>query len=272
MNKVIFVGFDTEKQAYEGDRALHEMHNDATITLYNDAVVVKEKDGKVAVREQPDVQPVGTIGGLLTGGLIGLLGGPIGAAVGLGAGTLVGAAFDLTKAGIDKDFVTDAAAKLEIGKAAVVAEIDEEWEVPVDTRMEAAGGKILRKTRTQIDEAYLEKSIEASQKQLANLEAEKLASVKASQEAKSKKEADRLQAKIDAAKRDLQKKEDELSAKIKSVDKEGKDRIAVLEGQKVTASQDSKALLDRRLADVRSDYDRQSKRLRDLQKSTHAIA
>ena len=272
MNKVIFVAFDTEKQAYEGDRALHEMHNDGAITLYNDAVVVKEKDGKVALREQPDVAPVGTIGGLLTGGLIGLLGGPVGAAVGLGAGTLVGAAFDLTKAGIDKDFVTDAAAKLEVDKAAVVAEIDEEWEVPVDTRMEAAGGKVLRRTRTQIDDAYLERTIETTQKQLSNLEAEKLASVKASQEAKANKEADRLQAKIDTAKRDLQKKEDELSAKIKSVEKEGKDRIAVLEAQKVTASQESKALLDRRLADVRKDYDGRAKRLRELQQSAHATA
>ena len=42
MNKVIFVGFDTEQQAYEGDRALHGMHREGTLTLYNDAIVVKE--------------------------------------------------------------------------------------------------------------------------------------------------------------------------------------------------------------------------------------
>jgi hypothetical protein len=43
MNKVIFVGFDTEQQADEGDCALHDMHRDGTLTLYNDAVVVKER-------------------------------------------------------------------------------------------------------------------------------------------------------------------------------------------------------------------------------------
>ena len=80
MNRVIFVGFDTEEKAYEGDRALHDLHKDGTLTLYNDAVVVKEPTGNVAVRRPPEAEPFGTFGGMLTGGLIGLLGGPVGAA------------------------------------------------------------------------------------------------------------------------------------------------------------------------------------------------
>src|SRR4029079_17034950 len=135
MNKVIFVGFDTEQRAYEGDRALHDMHKDGTLTLYNDAVVVKEQSGQVAVRQAPDAEPVGTFRGMVAGGLVGLLGGPVGAAVGLGAGTLIGAAFDLTNEGLDGDFVEDVGARLEPGKAAVIAEIDEHWQVPLDTRM-----------------------------------------------------------------------------------------------------------------------------------------
>ena len=45
MNKVIFVGFDTEAKAYEGARALRDMHREGALTLYNDAVVVKDPDG-----------------------------------------------------------------------------------------------------------------------------------------------------------------------------------------------------------------------------------
>jgi uncharacterized membrane protein len=75
MNKVIFVAFETEQKAYEGDRALHDMHRDGALTLYNDAVVVKEPGGKVVVRRSPDTEPIGTFGGMVTGGLIGLLGG-----------------------------------------------------------------------------------------------------------------------------------------------------------------------------------------------------
>jgi uncharacterized membrane protein len=263
MNKVIFVGFDTEQKAYEGDSALHDMHREGTLTLYNDAVVVKEAGGKVAVRRAPDAEPVGAFGGMLTGGLIGLLGGPIGAAVGLGTGTLIGAAFDLTKEGIDRDFVEDAGTRLEPGKAAVIAEIDEQWQAPLDTRMEGLGGKLVRRTQTQIEDAYLEREIETAQKELASLEAETLAEVTAAQTEKARKRAEKLQAKIDASKRKVQEKEDELARKLESVKDEGSRKIAVLEAQKATATAESKAALERRLADVRSDYERRTSRLQE---------
>jgi len=275
MNKVIFVGFDTEQKAYEGGRALHDMHRDGTLTLYNDAVVVKEPGGEVAVRRAPDAEPVGTLGGMLTGGLIGLLGGPVGAAVGLGAGTLLGAAFDLTKEGVDRDFVEDAGARLKPGKAAVIAEIDEQWQVPLDTRMEGLGGTLVRRTQTQIEDAYLEREIETAQKDLAVLESETLADVKASQTEKARKRAEKLQAKIDAARRTVQEKEDELARKLQSVKDEGDQRIAVLDAQKATATTESRASLERRLADVRSDYARRTGRLQealDRRKAAHATA
>jgi uncharacterized membrane protein len=275
MNKVIFVGFDTEQKAYEGNRALHDMHREGTLTLYNDAVVVKDPGGKVAVRRAPEGEPVGALGGMLTGGLIGLLGGPIGAAVGLGTGTLIGAAFDLTKEGIDRDFVEDAGARLEPGKAAVIAEIDEQWQAPLDTRMDGLGGKLVRRTQTQIEDAYLEREIETAQKELASLEAETLAEVTAAQTEKARKRAEKLQAKIDASKRKVQEKEDELARKLQSVRDEGDRKIAVLETQKATATSESKAALERRLADVRSDYERRTGRLQealDRRKVAHETA
>jgi uncharacterized membrane protein len=275
MNKVIFVGFDTEQKAYEGNRALHDMHREGTLTLYNDAVVVKDPSGVVAVRRAPDAEPVGALGGMLTGGLIGLLGGPIGAAVGLGTGTLIGAAFDLTKEGIDRDFVEDAGVRLEPGKAAVIAEIDEQWQAPLDTRMDGLGGKLVRRTQTQIEDAYLEREIETAQKELASLESETLAEVTAAQTEKARKRAEKLQAKIDAMQRKVQEKEDELARKLESVKDEGNRKIAVLEAQKATATAESKAALDRRLADVRSDYERRTGRLQealDRRKAAHAPA
>jgi uncharacterized membrane protein len=273
MNRVIVVGFDTEEKAYEGDRALHDMHRDGALTLYNDAVVVKEPGGKVAVRRAPGAEPVGTFGGMLTGGLIGLLGGPVGAAVGLGTGTLIGAAFDLTKEGVDRDFVEDAGARLEPGKAAVIAEIDEQWQVPLDTRMEGLGGTLVRRTQTQIEDAYLEREIETAQKELAVLESETMAEVKATQTEKARRRAEKLQAKIDAAKRKVQEKEDELARKVQSVKDEGDQKIAVLEAQKATATAESTAALERRLADVRSDYQRRTGRLQEAvnrRKAAHA--
>lgn len=257
MNKVIYVGFNTEAKAYEGARALYDMHKDGTLTLYNHAVVVKEPHGKVAVRELPEGEPIATVGGMLTGGLIGLLGGPIGAAMGMGTGTLIGAAFDLSREGINSDFVEDVGAHLvDPGKAALIAELDENWQVPLDTRMEALGGKVMRKTLTEIDDAYFEREIEANKKELAVLEAEKLAEVKLAEAKKTSQKAAKLQAKIDTQKRNVADKESALAAKLQSVKEEGREKIAVLEAQQKTASADSKAALERRLVEVRSDYQR----------------
>lgn len=255
MSKVILVGFDTEEQAREGDRVLHEMHGEGPITLYNAAIVVKERNGKVAVCEQPKTRPVGAAGGLIAGGLIGLLGGPVGAAVGLGAGALAGAAVDATRNDVDRDFVADVGAHLGPGKAALVAEIDEDCEGPLDRRMEAVAGTLLRRTRTQIDDAHFEQLIEVSQEELASLEAEQLAAVQASQTETARKETDRLQAKIDEARRKMWEKEEDLEAQLQLVKEESHEKIAVLEAQKAAASEESQALLERRLADVRSDYE-----------------
>jgi uncharacterized membrane protein len=273
MNKVIFVAFDAEQKAFEGDRALHEMHRDGLITLYDDAVVVKDANGKVVVREEPETSPLATLGGMVTGGLIGLLGGPVGAAVGMSTGTLVGAAFDLTRDGVAQEFVEDAGARLEPGKVAVIAEIDEDWQVPLDTRMEALGGKLIRHTKLQIDDLYMERDVEITQRELANLEAEKLASVKAAQTAKAGKEADKLQAKIDATKRKLQDKENALTAQAQSVKEEGQDKISALEAQKATATVEARTQLEQREAEIRADYDKRIKRLQDAlnrRKAAHA--
>jgi len=267
MNKVIFVGFDTEQKAYEADRAVRDMHRDGTLTLYNDAVVVKEREGKVVVRRAPESDPVGTVGGMLTGGLIGLLGGPVGAAVGLSTGTLIGAAFDLTEEGVEQDFVEDAGAGLEAGKAALIAEIDEQWQVPLDTRMEALGGKLLRQTRTQIEDVYAERAVQAVERELAALEAETVAHVPPAQAEKARQQAEKLQPKIDAAKRKLQAKQRELAAKMQAVKDEGNRKIAVLDAQMATATAESKALITARLAEVRSEYSRRTKRLQEAVES-----
>jgi uncharacterized membrane protein len=264
MNTVIFVSFDTEQKAYQGERALREMHRDGSITLYDATVVVKQPGGQLIVREEPDGGPLGTFGGMVTGGLIGLLGGPIGAAVGMGTGTLIGAAFDVNRAGIASDFVDAMGAGLPPGYAAVIAEIDEDWQVPLDTRMEGLGGKLLRQTPAQVEDAYYERELAAQQKELASLEAEKLAQVKASELEKSIRRTEQLQAKIDAAQRKLRQKENEIAAKLQSVKDEAKDKVAVLEAQKATATQESRANLDRRLTEVRRDYEQRIDRLRGV--------
>jgi uncharacterized membrane protein len=122
-----------------GDR----LHAEGSIALYGRAVVAKDADGKVAVREAADQGPLGTAVGLVTGGLVGLVGGAVGVAVGAAAGTIGGATYDVATAVVGEDFLSEAARSLEPGTWAVVAEVEEEWVTRVDARMEALGGAIL---------------------------------------------------------------------------------------------------------------------------------
>jgi hypothetical protein len=51
--------------------------------------------------------------------------------------------------------LTDVATALTPGKYAVVADVDEDWVTPVDTRMEAVGGVVFRRSFVLIPSAVL---------------------------------------------------------------------------------------------------------------------
>jgi uncharacterized membrane protein len=72
----------------------------------------------------------------------------LGAASGLGAGF----ATDLHNARISGDFVDDVSKTLQPRKVAVVAEVEEDWVTPVDTRMEAIGGTVFRRSLSDVEQ------------------------------------------------------------------------------------------------------------------------
>jgi uncharacterized membrane protein len=252
MDKVVAVVFNDEKQAYEGLRAFRDLHADGSITLYSSAVVAKDPNGTVSVRDGDDV-PEGTFFGLLTGSLIGILGGPLGVAVGASTGTMIGATFDLARAGISGEFLQEMSEYLLPGKTAVITEIDEDWQAPIDTRIEALGGHVFRRNRIEIEDAYYERQIAADREELAALEAELK---KASAERKA-----RLDARIQDTRHKLQDKRDELKARIESVKREGDAKIESLQQQLKTARDERKQRLEKRLAEVRTEYRERSERL-----------
>jgi uncharacterized membrane protein len=191
MDKMLVAVFPTEGAAYQGSKALSDLDQEGSIVLYATAVIAKDVGGKVTVKQEADQGPLGTTVGLLTGTLVGLIGGPVGAAAGGYVGMAGGGMFDLTRAGVAADYVDEVAKSLKPGKVAVVAEIDEEWVTPVDTRMEALGGEVLRRARSEVVDAQIASEQAAMKEEIAELKAE---ATKATGEAKAK-----LQKRIDAA-------------------------------------------------------------------------
>lgn len=81
-------------------RALRELHAEGSLTVYAMAIIAKNADGQISVKQAADQGPIGFALGGLIGGLTGLLGGPAGAAIGLSAGAFAGAMTDLLNAGV----------------------------------------------------------------------------------------------------------------------------------------------------------------------------
>ena len=253
MNKVAVVVFEDEKRAYEGLGAIKDLHREGSITVYANAVIAKDPSGKVSMRRSSHPGPEGTLLGLLLGSLTGVLAGPVGLALGASTGTLIGSAFDLSWAGIGGDFVDEVSEFLVPGKAAVIAEIEEEWQTPLDSRMEALGGQIFRRNRTQVEDAYYEKQINAFQAEIDTLDAEM---EKASAERKA-----RLASKIEEAQRKLRVKRAELKSHIENVQREGDAKMESLRQQIKTANAEQRTRLESRLDQVRADYGRRAAKL-----------
>jgi uncharacterized membrane protein len=246
MNKMIVTAFNNESSAYEGVKALKELHAEGSLTLYATAVIAKDAMGVVSVKQAADQGPLGTALGFATGSLIGLLGGPVGLAIGATWGTIGGAVYDIAQLGVGEDFLAEVSQYLSPGKVAVVAEIDEEWVMPLDTRLEALGGIVFRRARGEFIDAQIEREIAADKAEIAQLKAEYNQAVG---EAKAK-----LKAKLDAAQNRIQARRDLLNERIEAIRREGEAKIKSLQEQAAKAKGEMKAKLEKRIAEERADH------------------
>jgi len=253
MDKMVVIAFDNEKRAYEGSRALQDLHAENSITLYSYAVITKDANEDISVKQAADQGPVGTGLGFATGALIGLLGGPVGVALGAASGSLAGSMYDLAQVGVGEDFIDDVSSYLSPGKSAVVAEIDEAWVTPLDTRMEDLGGVVFRRMRGEFIDSQIEQNIAVTK---AEIQALKTEYNQAAGEARIN-----MLAKIDSAQRRLQAQQDAIKEKIENIKRESEAKINSLQEQSAKAKGEMKARLEKRIGEIRADQEARNERL-----------
>ncbi len=247
MEKMLVVVFDDESKAYEGSRALKQLDAEGSMTIYAEAVIKKNADGTVMVKQVDDGFPIRTVGGTAIGSLIGLLGGPVGLGIGAVAGALAGSLGDLSVAGVDAEFLDDVGAALTTGKCAVIADISEEWVTPVDTRMEALGGAVVRSARKSVEDEHRARDVAALRAEIDQLKAEH---ARAQVDRKAK-----LQAKIDQLNAKLQAKLDQAKQRSEQIKSETEARVQALQKKAEKAQGDIKATLEARAKHIREEYE-----------------
>jgi len=226
MDRMLVVVFDNESKAYEGKKALLQLDAEGSISAYGYAVVAKNSDGTTTVKQGDDYGPLGTLTGTAVGSLLGVLGGPIGVAIGAAAGLTAGATVDLHNARISDDFVDDVTKVLLPNRVALIAEIEEDWTTPVDTRMEAIGGIVFRRALSDVEDTVDDEDVAAIKADMAQMKAEH-AQARADRKAKLQDKINQLNSKLQAhlqkakeqrqaAEREAQIKVDILKAKAKA--------------------------------------------------------
>ncbi len=197
MERMLVVVFDNEKKAYEGESALKQLEREGLLTVYERAVIVKHAEGTVGFKQVDEKGPLGSLAGTAVGALVGLLGGPVGAVIGAASGLVLGALYDVESARVGGDFLDDVSRSLTPNKVAVVAEVEEEWTTPVDTRMEALGGTVHRRALWAVQKTVHEEEIGAMKADLKQFKNE-LVEAQADRRAKLQKKIDQLEAKVTA--------------------------------------------------------------------------
>jgi len=217
MDRMLVVVFGNEIKAQEGKKALLQLDNEGSISVYGYAVVAKNTDGTASIKEGDDSGPLGTLAGSSLGALIGALFGPVGLAVGATAGFASGVATDLTNAGVAEDFIDDVSKDLLPSSVAVVAEIEEDWTTPVDIRMEAIGGIVFRRTLSDVRQQVHQENVAAMKADLAQLKAEH-AQASADRKAKLAEKINNLDSKIQTHLQKAREKREaaELEAQVKA--------------------------------------------------------
>jgi uncharacterized membrane protein len=262
MNKMLVVVFNNKTNAYQGLDALRDLDFTGEITLFASAVVIRDSNGQIHIEQEADEGPIGTATGMFTGSLIGLLGGPIGFAVGAGVGALSGVAFDIDKDDVNAAFVDEVSSALVKGKTAVLAEIDETWTVPVDSRMEVLGGLTFRRLRYEVAEDQLVREAESLPAEYHDMQHELLLATPADKPRISRA-ITQAESKAQVLNEQIRRLEDEakrgLDAKVEKIEK-----------QIIKAGDKRRARLQKRIDEFKADYFLRMEKLKGASKSLHA--
>jgi uncharacterized membrane protein len=152
-HEMVVVAFEDEYRADDVLSTLQQLDLEAAIDLKSAAVVKRDAQGRVRIRETRDFDArQGAIGGAVAGGVLGLLGGSLlrGAILGAAGGALAGKGIDL---GLDDEYLKSVGESLGSGTSALVALVAfQRVERAMEELDKFEGGTILRHTLS--DEVY----------------------------------------------------------------------------------------------------------------------
>ena len=195
-DKVVVVAFSDEGKAFEALATIKQLDRDGQIDLVEAAVVTRDQDGRVDMKDEAgDDSVLGTASGGLIGLLIGILGGPLGILLGGATGLLLGSLWDLDDAETTESALGEVSKSVRVGHKSLLAQVVEQNPEVLDTAMAQLGGTVVRRPVYEIED-------EIARAQEAQREAKKQANAKL-REARHEKTRAQVHAKVEELKSNL---------------------------------------------------------------------
>jgi len=167
MSDLIVIGFKDEDIADQVLNKLHALKKEHMIDLEDACVVVRDKDGRVHLKQSVNLTGLGAASGGLRGALWGtligllflnpLLGMITGAAFGAGFGALAGSLSDY---GIDEKFIKSIGSTIVPGSSALFVLVRSVTADKVLPELQPFGGTVLRTSLSNEQEARLQKALQ----------------------------------------------------------------------------------------------------------------
>jgi uncharacterized membrane protein len=133
-DKVVVVAFSDDSKAFEALATLKQLDGQGQIDLVAAAVVTRDPDGPVQVKDDTGGDSlVGTASGGLIGLLIGILGGPLGILLRGATGLLLGSLYDLDDADTADSALSQVSKTVQVGRNSLLAQVVEQSPEVLDT-------------------------------------------------------------------------------------------------------------------------------------------
>ena len=246
MANLIIASFKQEATANEGLKKLNELETIGDITIYEMVLLKKNADGETVVLQSDTTEGANTLAGMTIGAVIGSLAGPVGTVVGMLAGTLTGSAVEIEHYGFAEDFVAGIGEHLPADSVALVAEVDEDAPIFIDSTLTPLGATL---TRTDVDYEYDKYSDEEMDELDEEISAKRAKLKAAAAEDKAK-----------------------FQEKIRMLKEKRKERIAEFKEKVTEAATDVKAMgKERKISRIRNKIEKYQQKIVDLEKKLQVV-
>jgi uncharacterized membrane protein len=151
-DNVIAISFAEEASAYEALARLKELDSKGSVGVRGAAVVTREEDGRITIKDRYGEQSFeGTAGGGLLGLLVGVLGGPLGVLVGGATGLLIGSLFDEDDEDDTESVLADISKSIRVGPPGLLAEVSEPGPEAIDAVSAHLNGTVVRRSVADVE-------------------------------------------------------------------------------------------------------------------------